>query len=76
MYRACDKCKGDKRKTINGDDLLYSLYQLGFERYLENLNSYYAKYKDVYSHLMFNFSFRQPNNTIKQTNQPKTMKFS
>ena len=24
--RACDKCKGDKRKTINGEDLLHSLY--------------------------------------------------
>ncbi|CDW79199.1 ccaat-box binding factor hap3 [Stylonychia lemnae] len=47
---ACDKCKNDKRKTINGEDLIYSLYQLGFERYLENLNLYYQKYKDAQKH--------------------------
>ena len=37
----------DKRKTINGDDLLHALNVLGFERYLENLNLYYHKYKEV-----------------------------
>ncbi len=47
LCRACDKCKNDKRKTINGDDLLFALYQLGFERYLDNLNLYYQKYKEV-----------------------------
>eukprot|EP00347_Sterkiella_histriomuscorum_P013355 403365034 len=47
---ACDKCKNDKRKTINGEDLIYSLYQLGFERYLENLHLYYGKYKAAQKH--------------------------
>ena len=36
-YRACEKCRTDKRKTINGDDLLFALNQLGFDRYLDNL---------------------------------------
>jgi histone H3/H4 len=27
----------DKRKTINGDDLIHALTNLGFDRYLENL---------------------------------------
>ena len=31
---ACEKCITDKRKTINGDDLLYSMNVLGFERYI------------------------------------------
>mmetsp|Transcript_43586 Transcript_43586/g.42109 ORF Transcript_43586/g.42109 Transcript_43586/m.42109 type:complete len:137 (+) Transcript_43586:65-475(+) len=44
---ACEKCTNDKRKTINGDDLIYGLNQLGFDRYLENLNLYYQKYKEV-----------------------------
>lgn len=44
---ACEKCKSNNRKTINGDDLLFALNQLGFDRYIENLNLYYQKYKDV-----------------------------
>ena len=44
---ACEKCKSGNRKTINGDDLLYALNQLGFDRYIETLNIYYQKYKDV-----------------------------
>lgn len=40
-FRACEKCKNDKRKTINGDDLIFALNQLGFDKYLENLHLYY-----------------------------------
>lgn len=47
FIRACEKCTSGNRKTINGDDLLFSLNQLGFDRYIENLNIYYQKYKDV-----------------------------
>mmetsp|Transcript_24566 Transcript_24566/g.38113 ORF Transcript_24566/g.38113 Transcript_24566/m.38113 type:complete len:80 (+) Transcript_24566:81-320(+) len=42
---ACDKCLADKRRTINGNDLLYAMKQLGFERYLENLQLYFEKYQ-------------------------------
>ena len=34
---ACEKCINDKRRTINGNDLIYAMRQLGFERYLENI---------------------------------------
>lgn len=44
---ACEKCITDKRKTINGDDLLYSMNVLGFERYIQNLHAYYDKYKNA-----------------------------
>ena len=42
---ASDKCQADKRKTINGHDLIFALKQLGFERYLENLELYFQKYE-------------------------------
>ena len=41
---ACDKCTNDKRRTINGNDLIYAMRQLGFERYVENIELYYEKY--------------------------------
>ena len=41
---ACDKCTADKRRTINGNDLIYAMRQLGFERYVENIELYYEKY--------------------------------
>ncbi len=47
---ACDRCKGGNRKTINGDDLLFALNQLGFEHYISNLQLYYTKYKEAQKH--------------------------
>ena len=35
--RASDKCQREKRKTINGDDLLWAMTTLGFEAYVEPL---------------------------------------
>ncbi|KAM3302521.1 hypothetical protein P3S67_017023 [Capsicum chacoense] len=32
--RASDKCQREKRKTINGDDLLWAMATLGFEDYI------------------------------------------
>ena len=43
---ACEKCQLDKRRTINGNDLIYAMKQLGFDRYVENLELYYTKYKE------------------------------
>ena len=28
---ACEKCKNDKRKTVNGEDILYAINTLGFD---------------------------------------------
>jgi nuclear transcription Y subunit beta len=47
---ACDRCRGGNRKTINGDDLLFALNQLGFEHYIGNLQAYYSKYKEAQKH--------------------------
>jgi len=32
---ASDKCLQEKRKTINGDDLLWAMSTLGFDKYVE-----------------------------------------
>lgn len=45
--RASDKCQREKRKTINGDDLLWALSTLGFECYVDPLKAYLAKYRDA-----------------------------
>mmetsp|Transcript_2510 Transcript_2510/g.6450 ORF Transcript_2510/g.6450 Transcript_2510/m.6450 type:complete len:144 (+) Transcript_2510:100-531(+) len=43
---ASDKCQHDKRKTINGGDLLWSMESLGFDQYVEPLKRYLAKYRE------------------------------
>ena len=53
---ASDKCQREKRKTINGDDLLWAMATLGFEEYIEPLKVYLQKYREVCAHLtMWNF---------------------
>ncbi|XP_071716998.1 nuclear transcription factor Y subunit B-3-like [Rutidosis leptorrhynchoides] len=44
---ASDKCQREKRKTINGDDLLWAMTTLGFEEYVEPLKVYLAKYREI-----------------------------
>ncbi|XP_058204661.1 nuclear transcription factor Y subunit B-1-like isoform X2 [Rhododendron vialii] len=39
---ASDKCQKEKRKTINGDDLLWAMATLGFEDYIDPLKAYLA----------------------------------
>lgn len=44
---ASDKCQKEKRKTINGDDLLWAMATLGFEDYIEPLRAYLARYREL-----------------------------
>mmetsp|Transcript_13962 Transcript_13962/g.30184 ORF Transcript_13962/g.30184 Transcript_13962/m.30184 type:complete len:169 (+) Transcript_13962:30-536(+) len=44
---ASDKCQREKRKTINGDDLLWSMSTLGFEDYVEPLKLYLQKFREA-----------------------------
>ena len=44
---ACEKCKMEKRKTINGEDLLYAINTLGFDSYVDILKLYLQKYREV-----------------------------
>jgi nuclear transcription Y subunit beta len=43
---ASDKCQQEKRKTINGDDLLWAMGTLGFDKYSGPLKIYLSKYRD------------------------------
>lgn len=43
---ASDKCQQEKRKTINGDDLLWAMSTLGFEKYVDPLKLYLSKYRE------------------------------
>ncbi|KAK4769151.1 hypothetical protein SAY86_027301 [Trapa natans] len=44
---ASDKCQREKRKTINGDDLLWAMATLGFEDYIDPLKIYLARYREM-----------------------------
>jgi histone H3/H4 len=43
---ASDRCLSEKRKTINGEDILFAMTSLGFENYSEVLKIYLAKYRE------------------------------
>ena len=36
----------EKRKTITGDDVLWAMSTLGFEKYVEPLKVYLARYRE------------------------------
>ncbi|XP_056860634.1 nuclear transcription factor Y subunit B-1 isoform X2 [Raphanus sativus] len=44
---ASDRCQKEKRKTVNGEDLLWAMTTLGFEDYLEPLKLYLARYREL-----------------------------
>ncbi|KAG4306595.1 hypothetical protein PORY_000583 [Pneumocystis oryctolagi] len=44
---ASEKCKQEKRKTVNGEDILFAMTKLGFENYAESLKIYLAKYRET-----------------------------
>ncbi len=44
---ASEKCQQEKRKTVNGEDILYAMTSLGFENYAEALKIYLARYREA-----------------------------
>lgn len=44
---ASDRCHQEKRKTINGEDILFAMSTLGFDNYVEPLKLYLQKYREV-----------------------------
>ncbi|KAI8342296.1 histone-fold-containing protein [Chlamydoabsidia padenii] len=44
---ASDRCQQEKRKTINGEDILWAMQSLGFENYAEALKIYLGKYREA-----------------------------
>ena len=49
MRIASEKCQQEKRKTVNGEDILFAMTSLGFENYSEALKVYLSKYREVSS---------------------------
>ena len=43
---ASDRVQTEKRKTITGDDVLFALTTLGFDKYVDPLKIYLAKYRE------------------------------
>lgn len=46
-WLASEKCQQEKRKTVNGEDVLFAMTSLGFENYSEALKIYLARYREV-----------------------------
>ncbi|KAK0734153.1 histone-fold-containing protein [Lasiosphaeria miniovina] len=60
---ASEKCHQEKRKTVNGEDILFAMTSLGFENYSEALKIYLAKYREQQS---------QSNRGENQQNRPNS----
>lgn len=43
---AAERCSQEKRKTINGEDILFAMSNLGFDNYVEPLKIYLQKYRE------------------------------
>ncbi|XP_039445129.1 uncharacterized protein LOC120424904 isoform X1 [Culex pipiens pallens] len=43
---ASERCHLEKRKTINGEDILCAMYTLGFDNYVDPLKEYLTKYRE------------------------------
>uniref|UniRef100_A0A0E0HFN7 Transcription factor CBF/NF-Y/archaeal histone domain-containing protein n=1 Tax=Oryza nivara TaxID=4536 RepID=A0A0E0HFN7_ORYNI len=65
-YRASDKCQREKRKTINGDDLLWAMATLGFEDYIEPLKVYLQKYREMEEAVQVPKGWANKQHTIKE----------
>lgn len=44
---ASEKCQQEKRKTVNGEDILFAMTSLGFENYAEALKIYLTRYRET-----------------------------
>ena len=45
--RACDRCQQEKRKTVNGEDIVWAFESLGFDQYSHLMKIYLQRYKEL-----------------------------
>ncbi|KAI0465796.1 histone-fold-containing protein [Xylaria cf. heliscus] len=69
---ASEKCHQEKRKTVNGEDILFAMTSLGFENYAEALKIYLTKYREVHTPLILVFMNSQSNRGDSQQNRPSS----
>ncbi|KAF2863461.1 hypothetical protein K470DRAFT_202878, partial [Piedraia hortae CBS 480.64] len=43
---ASEKCQQEKRKTVNGEDIIFAMLSLGFENYSEIMKTYLMRYRE------------------------------
>lgn len=43
---ASERCANEKRKTMNGEDILWAMQTLGFDNYIEPLKLFLQKYRE------------------------------
>jgi len=43
---ASERCQQEKRKTLNGEDILFAMATLGFDNYVEPLKMYLQKFRE------------------------------
>ena len=47
LFRAAERCQLEKRKTINGEDIIWAMEALGFDQYSQLMKIYLHRYKEV-----------------------------
>ncbi|KDP39443.1 hypothetical protein JCGZ_03725 [Jatropha curcas] len=68
---ASDKCQREKRKTINGDDIIWAITTLGFEDYVVPLKTYLVKYREVEGEKLNIPKQQRTEHRLQQHQQPK-----
>ncbi|PKI34159.1 nuclear transcription factor Y subunit B-3 [Punica granatum] len=63
---ASDKCLREKRKTINGDDIIWAITTLGFEDYVAPLKTYLGKYREIEDEKVNNVPKQQQQRMVDQ----------
>lgn len=66
---ASDKCQQEKRKTINGDDIIWAITTLGFEEYVDPLKQYLLKYRELEGDKVNNNNVPKQQQCIEQQQQ-------
>ncbi|KAL3319296.1 hypothetical protein Ciccas_002041 [Cichlidogyrus casuarinus] len=62
---AVDRCIEEKRKTVNGEDILFAIHALGFDNYLDPLKKFLLKYRET-SKMDTSMFEETPGNTLLQ----------
>jgi nuclear transcription Y subunit beta len=49
---AAERCKKEKRKTLNGDDICHAFETLGLDHYAEAMKRYVERYREFENHMI------------------------